>query len=495
MDKKMKHAIVVLAHDDMPILVRLINSFDDDFDFYIHIDQDWIEFNESAIRKNLYNSHVVKFFCWRHVKWGSMDIIKTQMRLIDIALTEKPYDYIHLMSGHDILLRSSEEVKDFFYIHNGEEFIDYHQLPFLKWEKGTFARLNVFGLYDVLDYNKKGHRRIIEAFIRIQKRLGYKRNIPTQYPRLFGGSNWMSLTGNCWKYILKNYNKSFLRRLRFTFASDEVFYHSVVMNSGFGLKATGYNLRLINWSPSGAVKTLTKHDWWGICKSKAFIARKVYTGISNELVEWIEQCRDQSEDPMNKISHKTDQMRRVDSEVEYILKRIVDGLTIKSSCEFLCNNGIYVRLLRDNKVNAHGFDVYEETAELTQRLFPSGFHCQTANLYEPIKHDFYVDLSLVLVNWVTDNINSNMIFLSNLASVSIKYILIRGLYDFSNNQDNDSHFASPKDMKAVDALMENYGFSRNVTVSRILQSKIEVDNVKEDLWLFYEKRNLLSDSV
>jgi len=35
MDKNVKHAVAVLAHDDIDSLIRLINSFNDDFDFYI----------------------------------------------------------------------------------------------------------------------------------------------------------------------------------------------------------------------------------------------------------------------------------------------------------------------------------------------------------------------------------------------------------------------------------------------------------------------------
>lgn len=481
MDKRLRHAVAVLAHDDMEMLARLVNGFDDDFDFYIHIDRNWTDFSKEAFHKLVQGVHTVSFYSWQHVKWGSIDIVKTQMRLVSNALANKSYDYVHLMSGHDILLSNCKEVKDFFTEHCGEEFMEYHNLPFSDWEGGTLERLIRFGLYDLLDYNKTKQRNLIETIIKLQRKIGLKRSIPSQYQQLYGGSNWMSLTSDCWRYILSNYKKSFLRRLRFTFASDEVFFHTVVMNSKFAKRVTGNNLRLIRWSSSGAVKTLTKYDWWTICNSNSLIARKVSHGVSDELVNWIEECRRLSGTPEEFAA-----MRRIDSDIAEILKKIVDALAIRSSCEFLCRNGIYVRFLRNLGVNAHGLDTDEKTSDITQRLFPSGFHCHTAALYNPVAINIKVDLALALSNWRTNDNNANSIFLNNIASASRKYVLIKNepLPEYAYNEQN----------KPLDIIMGKYGFSRNKTLSRILCEGATLNKENPHSLLFYE-RNKLDSSL
>ena len=487
MDRKLKHAVIVLAHDDLNTLVRLINGFDDDFDFYIHVDNNWSDFVECEMRKRIISSDRVALYSWTHVKWGSRDIVRIQMKLISYALSVKSYDYIHLMSGHDVLLKNCNEIKDFFSTHKGCEFMDYHQLPYSKWEQGSFARLIRFGLYDLLDYNKDKERRIIESFIQYQRKIGYKRNIPNHYPRLYGGSNWMSLTGNCWKYVLTNYKKSFLRRLRFTFAPDEVFFQTVVMNSVYAKNVTGNNLRLINWSDSGAVKTLTKYDWWNICKSEALFGRKVYSGISDELVEWIEQSRDMSGCLKSKLSDDSNMMRRLDYGIVAVLNTVVDSLKIRSSCEFLCKNGIYVRFLKDKGVKANGLDIAEEIPLVTRRLFPSGFHCQTVYLYEPISTNTTVDLTLVLVNWHVENSLANEIFIKNLVSVSEKYVLIRNEYCYSNKKDEMEKILKVHEVRELDNLIRKHGFVRNETVSQIISAQNGSNREDAFSWLFYER--------
>ena len=78
----------------------------------------------------------------------------------------------------------------------------------------------------------------IEKFIAIQKRIGYKRRIPDQFEHLYGGSNWMSITYECAKHITENKRKyrRFYNRLKYTFAADEVYFHTVILNSIFANK-------------------------------------------------------------------------------------------------------------------------------------------------------------------------------------------------------------------------------------------------------------------
>lgn len=488
MAEGLRHAVAVLAHDDMESLARLINSFDGDFAFYVHIDRNWRDFSESSLRKTLKHPDCVRLYSWSHVKWGSLGIIKTQLKLISHALSSASYDYIHLMSGHDAALAPCGEIKRHFAENNGKEFMEWHQLPYAGWEGGTFSRLTRIGLYDILDYNVASRRKVIEWFNALQRRLGFNRHIPGHYPRLYGGSNWMSLTGNCWRYILDNYKPSFFRRLRFTFAPDEVFFQTVVMNSSFAANVTGRNLRQICWSASGAVKTLTKYDWWTLCKSQALFARKVSSGISSDLLEWIDRSKSATEEPTGGGTSCRNIMRRLDGDMTAAVGHLTKSLQIRSSLEFRCGNGIYVRFLRDNGIKADGIDIYPDTPEITGRLFPSGFRCRAANIYEPMRQGGEVDLALVLTPWIRPDAGENEAFIVNLASASRKYILILGS-TFSPEKHGQDDASSSRQFtpEAVSALLGKRGFHRNPTAGLLLGRGEARGEAGGDRWLLYER--------
>lgn len=280
----MTHAVIVLAHQDMQQLMRLIDTLDQNYHFYVHLDK---RINKKVCdRLFSVQSNRVYFFRWRHVRWGGLQIITTQLRLVRIALQNGNYDYIHLASGQDLPIKNSEYINHFFEMNNGSQFMEYHLIPVKKWENGTYDRFQYYRLNDWFDYNSKYGKKIIDFFTNIQIKIGFKRKIPNQFPCLYGGSNWMSLSKECWRYIISQNSRSrkFLRSLRFTFGSDEVYFHTVVMNSHFSSSVVNNNLRLIKWK-NGAVLTLTHHNIYEILISDAIFARKFNSYNSKKLLE------------------------------------------------------------------------------------------------------------------------------------------------------------------------------------------------------------------
>ena len=84
-------------------------------------------------------------------------------------------------------------------------------------------------------------------------------------------------------------HKSFFNRLRFTFGSDEVFFHTVVMNSEFKQSVVNDNLRYIDWNnPEYGPKILGYEDWVILQESKALIARKFHSIKSKILMDLLD---------------------------------------------------------------------------------------------------------------------------------------------------------------------------------------------------------------
>ena len=264
----MKHAILLLWHKDIEQLKNLIKLFDEDFKFYIHIDKKSIITKEEIGRlKN--NQQIAEVYQKYRINWGGFNILKAELLLLQEIVRDNSIGYIHFMSGQDYPIKKLDGIKSFFSKNNGKEFIEYIKLPVKKWEHGTYDRFVYYRLNDWFDYNTHKGYRIIEKFIAIQKRIGYKRRIPDQFEHLYGGSNWMSITYECAKHITENKRKyrRFYNRLKYTFAADEVYFHTVILNSIFANKVEKNNQRCILWDGKGSPIILNETHWWEIITS------------------------------------------------------------------------------------------------------------------------------------------------------------------------------------------------------------------------------------
>lgn len=240
----MRHAVILLWHKKLSQLTDLITFFDQDFSFYIHIDK------KSRLSKNdrekLLSMKNVAFVSSRYrINWGGFNILKAEMSLLKHVVKDGQYDYVHFMSGQDYPIKPLAKIKDVFNDNSGTEFIQYHSYPFKEWENSTYTRVSLYFPYDWFDYRTEKGRSAITRIVRLQNTLHVKRHIPDQYPRLYGGSNWFSITGRCAAYIQKHYKKSFYNRLKHTFAPEEMFFPTVIMNSPFAQKTRNDNLRYI----------------------------------------------------------------------------------------------------------------------------------------------------------------------------------------------------------------------------------------------------------
>lgn len=288
----MKHALLILAHKDFNHLLEIIRFFRGEFYIYIHIDKKGsITSDEQSALREMKNVRSVES---RYaINWGGYNVLKGVVHLMRVAVKDDLADYYHLISGQDFPTKSPEELTRFFEQRKGTEFLNYFSLPYKGWDNGRMDRLTLYCLYDYFNFKNPREKEILDKLDRWQKRYHICRKLPLKrYPILYGGSCWWSLSRECVRYLVEetNCHPYLYRRLRNTFAPDEVYVQTILLHSPFKLKIENDNLRYIVWETgnNNYPANLDETDFTKINSATNFFARKIEYPVSSSLVEMLE---------------------------------------------------------------------------------------------------------------------------------------------------------------------------------------------------------------
>jgi hypothetical protein len=305
--KKMKIAFLISAFTDAPHLLRFVNSLPSDSDCYIHIDAsyDAKPFADLLLSCEGRQGRVVFIEKRVRVMWGSFTQVQFQMELIRAAFgSDTRYDYLFMLSGQDYPVWSNRHIINYLTEHKGRNFLqgicmvglpeietyEYTRYRFLNnkpWRYGTLK-----SKFRVL------LRTIAQPFLR--KSLVFSAD-GKEY-RLYKGSDYFALTGEFAHYLLDTYDHSpQLRRYFYTgFAPSETFTHTVAFNSRFAdtcmlVKDPVHKLEeltpLTYIEYGNKIKELTEDDYEKILASGKMFCRKCVTGVSNRLMDMIDEQR------------------------------------------------------------------------------------------------------------------------------------------------------------------------------------------------------------
>lgn len=302
---ELKHAILILAHNNIEIIKKLILSYDSiKFDFYIHIDGKE-ELNSWSELTNITKySSVVLLEEREKVYWGDISIVNAEFLLLEKA-KNKRYEYYHLLSGMDFPLVSPNE---FYYtFHNRRnEFIDIWN----NEKEEIYCAFRYKYYYHFKYWNRTQLLKvIIHSILFIQRTIQKLLNVN----RLDGldykiGSQWFSITDELVEYILDN-KDNVLKRFKYSIIPDESFIQTLVFNSKkfrnklyVNEQGKYSNLREIDFS-NGTPSLLNLENYTQLKDSNNVIARKFAEGISEELIEkFIQDWELENADKKNKKS-------------------------------------------------------------------------------------------------------------------------------------------------------------------------------------------------
>lgn len=224
-----KHAYLIMAHDNMDQLKRLISILDDRRnDIFVHIDLKYKQLNREEIIDSAVYSKVV-LVDRTNVVWGSYDQIRCELILLKTAVANGEYSYLHLLSGSDLPIKSQNFIHDFFDSHEGEEFVHFETESLSGTEREKVSLYHSFQSY--VGSTKNSIYYLQRLLIRIQRffRVDRLSNSQTIFCK---GANWFSITYRFAQYILSR-EKWIYTTFKDTLCADEIFLQTLLYNSEF----------------------------------------------------------------------------------------------------------------------------------------------------------------------------------------------------------------------------------------------------------------------
>lgn len=251
----LKHAFIISAHKSPEQLKLLISSLQFG-DVFIHIDKkNDLLYSEL---KSFYSQSDNIYFVSNRIKvnWSGFSQVKATLELLKlIDSTSNRYDYIHFISGQDLLLMKQDQL-DQYLLKNGldKQYVDVENIGSYKW------RLTTYSFFRENQKNRNICYRIIDNCLRLIQKPIIRRNNFKNYD-LYKGASWFSITYDCMKYILTTIeNTDYINRFKYTACPDEHFFQILLMNSKYKNKVMKYNGRYVVFEGLQASPKLLDHD-------------------------------------------------------------------------------------------------------------------------------------------------------------------------------------------------------------------------------------------
>ena len=266
----MKHAWLIIAHNEFTVLQRLVSLLDDErSDFFIHIDKkvrDLPEIHAEKGRMFFLNDRI-------DVRWGAYSQIRTEMALFSAAVEKNEYDYYHIISGTTLPLKSVDELDAWFSRMAGKCIVtglckdDPYQETLKIHRYNLFMRNYASGDARL----RKTSQFLWKSAIALQRMLGTRINREGVY---FKASNWVSLTRDAVQYLLSRKN-AIEKTYRHSFCGDEYFVPSELMSSpAFKDRVINEESYLKHHIGRSNAETLRLEDFPALQQSNYLFARK-----------------------------------------------------------------------------------------------------------------------------------------------------------------------------------------------------------------------------
>lgn len=281
-------AILITAYKNYEHLLKLVGFFDENFAIYIHIDKK-STITSQQITSLLAKPRVLLVSQTYTVNWGGINHLLAIIELAQAALGNEDNSYFHLITGHDYPAKSLAQIIDFAQTNKDKSFMEYHPIPYSAWPENGVDRLSRYNMYDLIDARKGMGERLVKGFSKIQKAIGFTRSFANDFPPQYGGSSYWSLSREAMEYVFKyiEQHPKYLKRFRYSFCSEEIFFQTILLNSPLKNKIVNDNLRFILWEERNGnfPANLDTSDYKSIMTSNALFARKFEYPTSQSLLE------------------------------------------------------------------------------------------------------------------------------------------------------------------------------------------------------------------
>lgn len=225
----MQKAYIILAHRNPEQLHRLISRLHDNSStFFIHIDK---KVPLAAFSSLSEFGDKVQYVDRVYSEWASFQLVEATLNgMKAIRAAKQHFDVITLLSGQDYPIKTNNFLDDFFRDSPYTVFIEYFTIPnYERWQgRGGLFRIDkyFFGFKFYQRYSAKALNFLASFIPKLRRKLPYNL-IP------YGGSQWWIMDMYALNYILDfiNENPAYTSFHKATFAPDEIFFHTILLNS------------------------------------------------------------------------------------------------------------------------------------------------------------------------------------------------------------------------------------------------------------------------
>lgn len=270
----MKHAYLILAHNEFDVLRRLVLALDSTSnDIYVHIDKRIKTL--PSLHADVSSLHIIE----DRVKsfWGDVSLAEAELNLLAAAIKNGPYDYYHIISGTHFPVKKLPVIESYFLAKEGSSvmmpmdtsreeiemkmgkrhFFLRHLVDKRKWLKGIYH----FCWLTVLHFQKK--------------RVGDVSFVTGK------ASQWCSLTDAAALALVYS-RAQIIENYKHSFCCDEFFVRSFLEKQGLPIIFDNQfcYIDFVNTAP----RTLNGADYDMLVKGPFLFARKM-SSKQNELVD------------------------------------------------------------------------------------------------------------------------------------------------------------------------------------------------------------------
>ena len=492
----MKQAIILLIHKDVKQAERLINYFQGKCDIFIHIDRK-SGITESDIN-NLKTMHgVIDVYRKYNIHWGGFSILKAELFMLKRAIEYSDFNYIHLLSGQDYPIKPLSMFLDKF-DNNNNDYISCSHMPTPNTDENTFRRFQFYFFMDLFKPKTEEEIENMWELTRRQEKWGIRRQIFKPFLHLYIGSCWYSLTRKSIIALLDytKRNPYFYRKMRFTFAPDEIYINTVLVNIDYPKKELcNSNCRYIKWPKAGANHPiiLKEENFEELAQTNAFFTRKVDMEASSALLKLVDKYLISEENPKFHTNGIREQRSLFKYPFDYGLSsaiiKLCHILDIKTAIDLGCGPGFYVSALQKAGIVTHGYDGNPYITEQSQCIISQeNLLCRQISIHEPITIDYPAELALFLnVGEYIPKEFENVV-LDNLCKITRKYLIVSWQDNIKLNVDEENHIVNPIPNDALMQKLIERGFKNDVVLTQNLRDSSSL-NVNRNCICVFKKHN------
>ncbi|MDR3712090.1 MAG: beta-1,6-N-acetylglucosaminyltransferase [Puia sp.] len=277
----MRLAHLILAHNNPPQLERLVKRLIyENTDIFIHLDAK-ADKSEFAEIERLPNT----FFVANRTKvsWADYNMITATLNGIkEILKTGNDYSHINLLSGADYPLKDPASIQKFLFENPDTTFMRFKHV-YNEWQESKSR----FTLYHFGDYRLP----LKWQAQSLANKLLPERKLPNGLEP-YGFSQWFTMTPACARYTLEYLEKhaAVRRFFRMTWAADELFFQTILLNSPLKDTIVNDHLRYIKFKRAACnPETLTYADKDALINSGKFYARKFDAARDATILDYLDQ--------------------------------------------------------------------------------------------------------------------------------------------------------------------------------------------------------------